>query len=80
MDKRIGGIDYFTDRKWERLFVGGTTTWEEKGFVNSNHFAGFAYAAIGMLPAMVKKIVDGPPVPVNPCLLHYPADMPVQVF
>ncbi|WP_395334883.1 DUF1254 domain-containing protein [Novosphingobium sp. BL-8H] len=84
----------YPDRKWERLFVGGTASWDERGFVNSDHRAGFAYAAIGMSPAMVKKIVGGgsqylfsPRDADGDYLdggrnykLHYPADIPVKAF
>jgi hypothetical protein len=84
----------YPDRKWERLFVGGTATWDEKGFVNTDHRAGFAYAAIGMSPAMVKKIVGGgsqylfTPRDGNGdyleggkyYTLHYPANIPVKAF
>jgi hypothetical protein len=84
----------YPDRTWERLFVGGTATWDEKGFVNSDHRAGFAYAAIGMSPAMVMKIVGGgsqylfTPRDANGDFLdggrnyrlHYPANIPVKAF
>ncbi|MFL9585292.1 DUF1254 domain-containing protein [Stenotrophomonas sp. AB1(2024)] len=84
----------YPDRRWERLFVGGTATWDEKGFVNTDHRAGFAYAAIGMSPAMVRKIVGGgsqylfTPRDANGefldggryYTLHYPANIPVRAF
>jgi hypothetical protein len=84
----------YPDRRWERLFVGGSATWDERGFVNSDHRAGFAYAAIGMSPAMVKKIVGGgsqylfsPRDAKGDYLdggrnyhLHYPANIPVKAF
>jgi hypothetical protein len=47
----------YPDRKWEWLFVGGSATWDSEGYVNTDRRAAFAYAAIGMAPAMVEKIV-----------------------
>ncbi|WP_395395071.1 DUF1254 domain-containing protein [Novosphingobium sp. BL-8A] len=84
----------YPDRAWERLFVGGTATWDEKGFVDTDHRAGFAYAAIGMSPAMVKKIVGGGSQYLfsprdargdhldggRNYTLHYPANIPVKAF
>ena len=84
----------YPDRKWERLFVGGSASWDTLGFVNTDWRAGFAYAAIGMSPAMVKKIVGGgsqylftPRDAAGDYLdggkayrLHYPKDIPVKAF
>jgi hypothetical protein len=84
----------YPDRHWEWLFVGGSATWDTQGFVNSDWRAGFAYAAIGMSPAMVKKIVGGgsqylftPRDAKGAYLdggksykLHYPANIPVKAF
>lgn len=47
----------YPDRRWEWLFIGGSATWDAQGFVNTDRRAGFAYAAIGMSPAMVEKVV-----------------------
>lgn len=47
----------YPDRQWEWLFIGGSASWDSQGFVNIDRRAGFAYAAIGMSPAMVEKVV-----------------------
>jgi len=47
----------YPDRRWESLFVGGSVTWDAQGFVNTDRRAAFAYAAIGMSPAMADKVV-----------------------
>ncbi|CAG4903893.1 hypothetical protein R54767_03021 [Paraburkholderia gardini] len=47
----------YPDRRWELLFVGGSATWDSQGYLNTDRRAGFAYAAIGMSPAMVDKVV-----------------------
>lgn len=47
----------YPDRRWEWLFIGGSASWDSQGYVNTDRRAGFAYAAIGMSPAMVQKIV-----------------------
>lgn len=47
----------YPDRRWEWLFIGGSATWDAQGYVNSDRRAAFAYAAIGMSPAMVLKVV-----------------------
>lgn len=49
----------YPDRSWEWLFIGGSATWDAQGYVNTDRRAAFAYAAIGMSPAMVEKIVGG---------------------
>ena len=45
----------YPDRVWEWAFIGGSTSWDSQGFVNTDRRAGFAYIAIGMSPAMVEK-------------------------
>ena len=47
----------YPDRHWEWLFVGGSASWDSQGYLNTDRRAGFAYAAIGMSPAMVEKVV-----------------------
>ncbi len=49
----------YSDRRWEWAFIGGSASWDSQGYVNTDRRAGFAYIAIGMSPAMVKKIVGG---------------------
>src|SRR6185295_1628236 len=49
----------YNDRRWEWAFIGGSATWDAQGYLNTDRRAGFAYIAIGMSPAMVKKIVGG---------------------
>ncbi|SEW52828.1 DUF1254 domain-containing protein [Chitinophaga arvensicola] len=49
----------YSDKHWEWAFVGGSATWDSQGYVNTDRRAAFAYIAIGMSPAMVKKIVGG---------------------
>ena len=49
----------YNDRRWEWAFTGGSATWDTQGYVNTDRRAAFAYIAIGMSPAMVKKIVGG---------------------
>ena len=49
----------YSDRKWEWLFIGGSAEFISQGYVNTDRRAAFAYAAIGMSPAMVEKIVGG---------------------
>lgn len=84
----------YPDRRWEWLFIGGSASWDSQGFVNTDRRAGFAYAAIGMSPAMVEKIVGGgsqyyftPRDSTGAFLdggrnysLHYPPDIPVKNF
>lgn len=47
----------FPDRNWEWLFVGGSASWDAQGYLNTDRRAAFAYAAIGMSPAMVEQVV-----------------------
>ncbi len=47
----------YADRQWEWLFIGGKASWDSRGYVDIDQRAGFAYAAIGMSPAMVEKHV-----------------------
>jgi hypothetical protein len=47
----------YPDRCWEWVFLGGGEAWDAQGFINSDRRAAFAYAAIGMSPAMVRKVV-----------------------
>jgi hypothetical protein len=47
----------YPDRRWEWAFIGGSATWDAQGYVNVDRRAAFAYAAIGMSPAMVNKVV-----------------------
>ena len=49
----------YDDRRWEWAFIGGSASWDSQGYINTDRRAGFAYIAIGMSPAMVKKIVGG---------------------
>ena len=47
----------YPDRRWEWAFLGGSAEWDSQGFVNSDRRAAFAYAAIGMSAAMVRKVI-----------------------
>ena len=47
----------YPDRMWEWAFIGGSASFDSQGFVNVDRRAAFAYAAIGMSPAMVEKQV-----------------------
>jgi hypothetical protein len=47
----------YPDRRWEWAFIGGSASWDAQGYVNVDRRAAFAYAAIGMSPAMVAKVV-----------------------
>ena len=47
----------YPDRRWEWAFLGGSADWDTQGFVNSDRRAAFAYAAIGMSAAMVRKVI-----------------------
>jgi hypothetical protein len=47
----------YPDRRWEWAFIGGSATWDSQGYTNIDRRAAFAYAAIGMSPAMVDKVV-----------------------
>jgi hypothetical protein len=84
----------YTDRNWEWIFVGGTAEFASQGYVNTDRRAAFAYAAIGMSPAMVQKIVgsgsqylwtprdgDGEFLDgANAYRLRIPAEIPVKNF
>ena len=84
----------YSDRKWEWLFVGGSAEFTSQGYMNVDRRAAFAYAAIGMSPAMVVKIVGGgsqylwtPRDAEGDFLdgahsyrLHIPAEIPVKNF
>jgi len=45
----------YRDRRWEWAFIGGSASWDSQGYVNVDRRAAFAYAAIGMSPAMVAR-------------------------
>jgi hypothetical protein len=47
----------YRDRRWEWAFIGGSASWDSQGYVNVDRRAAFAYAAIGMSPAMVARVV-----------------------
>jgi hypothetical protein len=47
----------YQDRRWEWAFIGGSASWDSDGYVNIDRRAAFAYAAIGMSPAMVPRVV-----------------------
>jgi len=47
----------YPDRRWEWAFLGGSHTWDAKGYVNVDNRAGWNYAATGNSPAMVQKVV-----------------------
>jgi hypothetical protein len=47
----------YPDRHWEWLFIGGSATWDAQGYVDVDRRAAFAYAAIGMSPAMANRVV-----------------------
>jgi hypothetical protein len=49
----------YSNRHWEWAFIGGSAEWDAQGYVNTDRRAAFAYMAVGMSPAMVKKIVGG---------------------
>ena len=84
----------YSDRKWEWLFIGGSAEFTSQGYVNTDRRAAFAYAAIGMSPAMVEKIVGGGSQYLwtprdaegdyldgaNFYRLHIPAEIPVKNF
>jgi hypothetical protein len=84
----------YSNRKWEWAFIGGSADWDSQGYVNTDRRAAFAYLAIGMSPAMVKKIVGGGSQYLfTPCdadgefldgaekyRLHIPPNIPVKNF
>lgn len=47
----------YPDRAWEWAFIGGSASWDAQGYTNVDRRAAFAYAAIGMSPAMVQRVV-----------------------
>jgi hypothetical protein len=47
----------YPDRHWERAFLGGSSTWNAKGYINSDQRAAWSYLATGNSPAMVDKVV-----------------------
>jgi hypothetical protein len=47
----------YPDRHWEWAFLGGSYTWDARGYVNYDESASWFYQATGSSPAMVNKIV-----------------------
>ena len=47
----------YADRHWEWAFVGGSASWDAKGYVDVDHRAAWNYAATGNSPAMVERTV-----------------------
>jgi hypothetical protein len=47
----------YPDRRWEWAFVGGSASWDAKGYVNIDNRAAWNYAATGNSPAMVQRTV-----------------------
>jgi len=47
----------YPDRLWEWAFVGGSASWDAKGYVNIDNRAAWNYAATGNSPAMVQRTV-----------------------
>jgi hypothetical protein len=47
----------YPDRRWEWAFIGASASWDSQGYVNVDRRAAFAYAAIGMSPAMVMRAI-----------------------
>ena len=47
----------YPGRRWEWAFVGGSATWDAKGYVNVDNRAAWNYAATGNSPAMVQRTV-----------------------
>ena len=47
----------YPDRRWEWAFVGGSATWDARGYVNIDNRAAWNYAATGNSPAMVQRNV-----------------------
>ncbi len=84
----------YPDRRWEWLFIGGSATWDAQGYVNVDRRAGFAYAAIGMSPAMANRVVGAGSQYIwtprdgsghfldggRSYRLHLPPDIPVGAF
>lgn len=47
----------YPDRRWEWAFVGGSATWDARGYVNVDNRAAWNYSATGNSPAMVQRTV-----------------------
>jgi hypothetical protein len=47
----------YPNRRWEWAVVGGSATWDAKGYVNVDNRAAWNYAATGNSPAMVQRTV-----------------------
>jgi hypothetical protein len=47
----------YPDRLWEWAFVGGSASWDAKGYANIDNRAAWNYAATGNSPAMVQRTV-----------------------
>ena len=47
----------YPDRRWEWAFVGGSATWDARGYVNVDNRAAWNYAATGNSPAQVQRNV-----------------------
>ena len=47
----------YPDRRWEWAFVGGSATWDAKGYIDVDNRAAWNYAATGNSPAMVERNV-----------------------
>jgi hypothetical protein len=47
----------YPDRRWEWAFVGGSATWDARGYVNVDNRAAWNYAATGNSPVMVQRTV-----------------------
>jgi hypothetical protein len=84
----------YPDRRWEWAFVGGSATWDARGYVNVDNRAAWNYAATGNSPAMVQRHVgEGSQYLVvardasgafldggNNYQLHLPPNVPVKAF
>jgi hypothetical protein len=47
----------YPDRRWEWAFLGGSASWDARGYVNVDNRAAWNYAATGNSPAMVQRTV-----------------------
>jgi hypothetical protein len=47
----------YSDRRWEWAFLGGSASWDARGYVNVDNRAAWNYAATGNSPAMVQRTV-----------------------
>lgn len=84
----------YPDRRWEWAFVGGSSTWDARGYVNVDNRAAWNYAATGNSPAMVQRNVGSGSQYLMATRdsrgafldggkgyrLHLPADAPVKLF